>query len=249
MHQPFTVHTHHPSVTHTTRFHFCTRYSSFIPHSHAHTQHPSLHSHTHQPHFHSYTRTPPLPPGCTRTHTHTISIALVEVRYLLVFTNVFMLHDHSTHSDPISIPIIPRMHRSASQYPLHRCLVETALAALKDTPSLPPHQNPSLRAHLALEKLRERRALPGGWAQLECHSWNPPHSSLLGLPTWLQLAAGVFLPCRCVGGGGGGRSGKRALALPGQDAGGGGGRAGTSGLWQPSPGPQKVGAGQYWPPG
>ena len=44
--------------------------------------------------------------------------------------------------------------------------------------------------------------MPGGWAQMGCHSWNPPHSSLPGLPTWLQLAAGVFLQCRCGGGSG-----------------------------------------------
>lgn len=87
--------------------------------------------------------------------------------------------------------------------------------------------------------------MPGGWAQMGCHSWNPPHSSLPGLPTWLQLAAGVFLQCRCGGGEWAPGPWHYLARMLGAVEGG----AKTSGLPQPCSGPQKVGSGMAGLPG
>lgn len=175
-------HTH----THTqdTTFHLYTSFHSHIhthkhippvlPCTHSHTRTPS-HVHTHTQLASLYTHTPH-PSTCPHAHTHTRTLR----------------PPHRTHHTP------PKQQPPPLCSPLHSCPQEdfyrqsAGLPWRTPMPPGPSSQSPSLRAHLAFKKSWGRRVLPGGQAQLGCHSWNPPHSSLPGLPTWLQLTAGVF---------------------------------------------------------
>ena len=182
---------------------------------HTHNSHPSIHTHPHS--------TPPFP--CA--HVHTLPFTLIHVHTNRTFVPIFMhrstLRILSTHLLPYTQHAPPLCTHTSTLLPPPQLSAGRIFAdRLKDTvvgePPFPPTPLPCraqvLGPHLAFKNSKGRRVLPGGWAQLECHSWNPPHSSLPGLPTWLQLAAGVFLKCRCVGRGGGGRSRHQAHGTP-----------------------------------
>lgn len=105
----------------------------------------------------------------------------------------------------------------------------------------PPPQRLGLRAHLALENSQGRGALPEGWVQLGCHSWNPPHSSMQGCPpgcSWQQVCSSNA----GVGGGGVGRNENQAHGTTWPEC---WLRENTepSGLKKPCPGARKVGSG------
>lgn len=207
-------------ASHTHFIHVCHAYTHTTAiHTH------NIHTHTQQPSFHSHTPSqhntfPMLTHTHSSFHTHTCS----HKQNIRPHIHAQIHTQNSLHMlTPIHTTRPPSMHTHIHAAPPSTAVswedfCREARGHSGGGASLPPTPLPCkaqvLGPHLAFKKSQGRRVLPGGWAQLECHSWNPPHSSLLGLPTWLQLAAGVFLQCRCVGRGGGGRSRHQAHGTP-----------------------------------
>lgn len=186
--------------THTHR----TPVLSFIhnthPFSHNLTpQHsPCIHTYslTHSYHFHPYSHKQNTSP-CSWTYPHSDFFPHTETP---------PVHPQRTPWPPTPICSAPPCI-AACWEDFYR---EAEGAALEDTHvPIPSPTEARLRAHLAFENSQGRGALPEGWAQLGCHSWNPPHSSTQGCPpgcSWQQVCSSNA----GVGGGGGGRNENQA---------------------------------------
>lgn len=183
------------------------------------------HTHTHavRPFILSYTASlfPPMHWNshrntslCSHMHASPYAHTLTVSIYAHITSPSIHTHLYSSypHSDPVfDTECIPTHTQLAAA---RGCFSQGSRVA---QPSCLPE--PRSEGTPGPEEIEKEGALPGGWAQLGCHSWNPPHSSL---PAAHLATAGsrCVLPMQVL------ESEKQAHGIACQDAGSsGGGRA------------------------
>lgn len=263
------THTGHPSVHSDTRAHTHTQ-TPVLPFTHTHTPPTHTHRTPILPFTHTHARmTPILPsvhkqqvslhshtpsrhntlPGCTHTHSlpHTLTYCIHLCSQKRNTSPRVHSHIHTQNSlqvlrPPSTTPALCTHIHSAPPTAAAGRVFTGGRGLLVGTPGHPPLP---AKARILGHTWPSRNRRGGGHCQGAGHSWNAtagiPHiPPCRGCPPgcgWQQVCsynAGVW--------GEGGGVGARPMAPPGQEGGGGrGAGAETSGLWQPHPGPPKVG--------